>query len=86
MGGRERLPGRFSRYIVDMSRVCKSNVIELLMRIEVEEEEGFVEGIISIITTVSAQLPRLLFLSFFFLFFSYFVALIASLLFSPSGS
>jgi hypothetical protein len=59
------------------------------MRIEAEEEEGFVEGIISIITTVSAQLPRLL---FFLLLFSFFLlissplSLVSSLLFSSSGS
>jgi hypothetical protein len=48
------------------------------MRIEAEEEEGFVEGIISIITTVSAQLPRLLFFSpSLFFFSSYFVALVS---------
>jgi hypothetical protein len=49
------------------------------MRIEVEEEEeeGFVEGIISIITTVSAQLPRLLFSSSLFFFSTYFVALVS---------
>lgn len=46
------------------------------MWIEVEEEEGFVEGVISIITTVSAHLPRLLFILLLFFFFSSFVALV----------